>query len=136
MVPWPIALLSLFYGAVAAASAATLWKSVSHGHASSVIWSLMWLILSAGSMCGVPLLRPWGWTMAIWTSGLLAVATLGLAGLLVANGHPAGGLAVSLSAGAQVLAIRYLQRPVVKACFKQGQIGLADSRQQTADSTQ
>ena len=119
MVPWPIALLTLFYGAVATASAATLWKVVTGLDHHSPIWSVGWLMVAGGAMCGLPLLRPWGRTLAVWTSALLTLATLAIAGLLVGAGRPGLGLVISLSTGFHVLVIQYLRRPSVHAWFQQ-----------------
>ena len=117
MVPWPIALLSLFYGVIATIAAASVWKvavGMSHQH---MLWPLTWLTLSAGAMCGLALLKPWGRTLAIWTSVLLLTVTLAIAGLFVRAGHPLVGLLAAFIAGTHALAIRYLQRPLVKQYF-------------------
>ena len=121
MVPWPIALLSLFYGVIATIAAASVWKvavGMSHQH---MLWPLTWLVLSSGAMCGLPLLKPWGRRLAIWTSALLLLVTLAIAGLCVRSGHPVGGLLAAFIAGTHVLVIRYLQRPIVKAYFESGE---------------
>jgi len=118
MVPWPIALLTLFYGVIATLSAAMVWRTA-HGEVSvQFAWAALWLICSGGAMCGLPLLRPWGRALAVWTSALLIVATLAMAGVLVAAGRPGIGLAVTLSAACHYLMIRYLQRPSVKTWFE------------------
>jgi hypothetical protein len=117
MVPWPIALLTLFYGLVATVSAATLWKSAAGVIDRPLIWPIAWLTLSAGAMFGLPLSKVWGRRLAIWTSAALMVSTLAVAGTLVRIGRPGAGLLVALSSGFHVLAIRYLQRPAVKAYF-------------------
>ncbi len=117
MVPWPIALLTLYYGVVTAASAAMAWKAfvgISH---QSMIWPVGWFALSAGAMCGLPLAKPWGRGLAIWTSVLLIVATLSFSGILILGGRPGAGLLVTLSTAGHFLAIRYLQRPIVKTYF-------------------
>ena len=119
-VPWPIALLTLFYGVIATASAATVWKIVAGVSYQSLLWPLTWLALSAGAMCGLPLLKSWGRRLAIGTSAWLLLVTLAIAGLLVRAGHPLGGLLVAFIAGTHALAIRYLQRPAVKTLFAQG----------------
>ena len=48
MVPWPVALLALFYGVVAAMSAANLWKILAGVSDKPVAWALVWVVLSAG----------------------------------------------------------------------------------------
>lgn len=117
MVPWPIALLTLFYGVIATLAAAMTWKVMLGSAQQLLAWTVVWLVLSGGATCGLPLLRPWGRVMAMWTSILLMLATLAAAGVLVAAGHPGIGLAVTLSTACHYLMIRYLQRPAVKAYF-------------------
>ena len=117
MIPWPIALLALFYGVVATTSAATLWKILTGAMERPIVWPILWLVLSAGAMCGLPLLQSWGRRFAVWTSSLLTASTLAASALLVAAGRPGAGLAVTFSAAFHLLVIRYLQRPSVKRWF-------------------
>ena len=117
MMPWPIALLTLFYGAVAAASAAKAWRIMSGGLNQPLAWPLAWLTLFAGAMCGLPLLRAWGWRLAVAASGLMTLVMLATAGVLAISGRPHGAVLSTLGAGLQVLVIRYLQRPAIKAYF-------------------
>ncbi len=117
MIPWPIALLTLFYGAVAAASAAMTWKIASGAVEQPVIWALAWLALSAGAMLGLPLLKAWGRRLAVFGSWLMTALALSLAALLVLNGRPGGALLSTLGAGVHILILRYLGRPAVKALF-------------------
>ena len=117
MVPWPIAWLALFYGAVATTSAATVWKVILGAADRSPVWPIAWLALSASLMCGLPLLRPWARTLAMAASALLVLVTLSMAGLLVMGGRPLIGLLATLGTAVHVIAIRYLQRPTVKARF-------------------
>lgn len=117
MVPWPIALLTLYYGLVAATSAAMAWKALLGISHQPLIWPMAWLALSASAMCGLPLARAWGRRLAIWTSVLLIVATLAFSGILILAGRPGIGLLVTLSTAGHFMAIRYLQRPVVRNYF-------------------
>jgi hypothetical protein len=117
MVPWPIALLSLFYGVIAAASAATAWKAVQGLSRQPVIWPLLWCAVAAGAMCGLALLRPWGRTLAVVGFTALCVVTLAVAGVLVTSAHPLAAIAAAVVAGLHIMAIRYLQRAKVKALF-------------------
>ena len=117
MVPWPVALLTLFYGFLAAVSAAAVWK-IAHGTlVRPIIWPAAWLALSAALVCGLPLLKPWARSLAIAGSWALALITLAYAGLLAAAGRPWLGLLGALLAGMHIVIIRYLQRPMVKAYF-------------------
>ena len=117
MIPWPIALLTLFYAVVATVSASALWKSAAGTAGASLVWPLLWLAVSAGAMLGLPLLKPWGRRCAVWTSAWLIVATLATAALLVVAGHPGAGLAVTFSVLVHAVMLRYLQRPSVKSYF-------------------
>ena len=117
MVPWPIALLTLYYGVVAATSAAMAWKALIGVSHQPLIWPITWLALSAGAMCGLPLAKLWGRSLATWTSVLLILATLALSGMWILAGRPGAGLLVTLSTVGHFMAIRYLQRPVVKTYF-------------------
>ena len=117
MVPWPIALLSLFYGVNATIAASAIWNRVA-GVSPQPLWGpLVWLALAASAMCGLPLLRSWGRTCALWASGLMGLMTLAVAGVLAGSGRPLGGLLVTLAASVHVLIIRYLRRPSVRAWF-------------------
>ncbi len=118
MIPWPIALLTLFYGVIGTASLAMLWRG---GLAEPKLWSLVWVVFSGGAMLGLPLQRPWGRALAVCTSLLLLAVTLAIAGLLVASGRPVPALTAACLAGAHVAVIRYLQRPAVKSYFSQGE---------------
>ena len=120
MVPWPVALLTLFYGVIAAISAANAWNIAAGVVQRPLVWPLVWLALSGGAMCGLPLLQAWGRQLAIWTSSLLMVATLAAAGLFILGGRPGAALAVTLSTAFHAMVIRYLQRPTVRAYFMAG----------------
>jgi len=129
MVPWPIALLTLFYGVIATVAAAHAWRMLVPGAVTSAIfqkasishvgWALVWLVVASAAMIGLPLRRLWGRSLAILTSWLLIATTLAIAGALVAAGKPALALAVSCSVGCHYLMIRYLKRPLVVAWFRQ-----------------
>ena len=120
MIPWPIALLSLFYAVLAAVSAATLWKILTGESPQSLAWAAVWFGLSAGVMCGLPLLKPWARQLAVYVSTLLLVTTLAIAAMLAAKGRPLGALLTTLAAGLQAVVIRYLRRPAVTAWFQHG----------------
>ena len=130
-VPWPIALLTLFYGVIATSSGVTLWRIATGTAHQALIWPTAWLAVSAGAMCGLPLLKPWGRVLAMCTSVFLLATTLAIAGVLVMAGRPWGGLFATLLAGCHAVVIRYLQRPLVKAYFGEG---TTVSTQQTAHS--
>lgn len=118
MIPVPIALLTLFYGAMAALSAATVWKMFFDVTDRSMLLPLGWLALSASLMCGLPLLKPWARKLAVAASLLMMVFTLSLATLLVMRGQPSVAIIATCGAGVHGVVIRYLQRPMVKAYFQ------------------
>ncbi len=117
MVPWPIALLALYYGVIAATSAATVWKICAGVMSRSMTWPILWFVVAAGAMFGLTWLKPWGRVLAIVGATWTTVTTLCLAALFIKAGRPGGALLTTLSMTVQVLIIRYLQRPSVKSFF-------------------
>jgi len=117
MVPWSIGAVAVFYGIVAACSAASAWNVITGASAQALVWPLLWVGVSGSAMLGLVLLKPWARTVAIWGFVGLIAMTVSFAGVLVAAGRPGLGLAMTLAAGVYVLAIRYLRRPIVKAWF-------------------
>ena len=120
MVPWPIALLTLLYGAAATLSAATACKIIMGVSAQSLAWSLVWLMASGAATIGLALLRPWGRHMAMACAWLFLGTTLAVAALLVRLGHPVIGLVAAMSAAVHVVIIQYLRRSAVKKLFLRG----------------
>ena len=118
MVPWPIALLSVCYGLVAAVSATLVWKVATGAAHQPLVWPVAWLALSGGIMCGLPLLKPWARRLAIVGSVWLMVVTLSVAGLLIIHGRPLAGLLATVGAALHVIVIRYLNRPQVRVWFR------------------
>ena len=84
MVPWPIALFTLFYGVLAALSGTMVWQRVIRAQHGSVIGPLLWLVVSAAAMYGLVWLRPWGRRVAIVGLGGMTLVTLAMAGMVVA----------------------------------------------------
>ena len=119
MIPWPVALLSLFYALVATVSASAAWKVIQGMSDRPIIWPLAWLALAFGTAYGLALMKPWGRALAVLGSVVMAAITLALAGLLVAGGHPVAALLATLGASVHAVVIRYLQRPTVKAYFSE-----------------
>lgn len=117
MVPWPIALLTLCYGALTAASAALVWKILSGSVAQPLPGALAWLVVCGAMMLGLPLLKPWARRLAILASAALLMLTLAVAGALVMSGRPGGAVLAALGSSVHVLVMRYLRRPSVKAHF-------------------
>ena len=117
MVPWPIALLTLFYGLLAAVTGATVWKIITGTLQRSIVWPVVWLALSTAVMCGLPLLKPWARRLALIGSAGLGLITLAVALLVAGAGRPGLGMLGALLAGTHVIVIRYLRRPTVKAYF-------------------
>ena len=117
MVPWPIALLALFYGAVASYSAASLWKIILGLSRQSPLWAVLWFSFSAAATSGLAWLKPWGRRFAMGTSWLLIISTLAVAALYIAAGKPSVGLLITFTTGCHYLMIRYLKRPNVVVWF-------------------
>ena len=117
MVPWPIALLTLFFGVIAAASGATAWKVLNGVSERSFTWSVAWLALSMAIACGLPLLKPWARKLAVIGTWLLAVMTLAISAFLILSGRPLAALGSTLGTVVYLIIIRYLGRPAVKAFF-------------------
>jgi hypothetical protein len=118
MVPWPIALLTLFYGVLATISAAALWKSIAGQSVQHWIVPLFWLLMSGAAMCGLPLLKPWARRVAVFVSVLLVIVCISLASLFIVGRQPVVALAATLGAGVHLVVIRYLRRPLVKSAFE------------------
>ena len=120
MIPWPIALLTLFYGVIATLSASAAWKVISGMSERPILWPLAWLALAFSTACGLALLRSWGRCLAVAGSVVMALVTLALAGLLVMGGHPMGALLATVGSSVHAVIIRYLGRPIVRGYFNRG----------------
>lgn len=117
MVPVPIALLTVYFGAVATLAAAGAWQVLA-GMSHRPLWAqVAWVLLCGGAMIGLPLARPWGRWLAMVAAGWMALITLAVAAGFVAVRRPGFGLVAALAVAAPVLIIRYLQRPAVKTWF-------------------
>ncbi len=116
-VPRPIAALAIFYGCVAASSAATVWKIVTGVSQRPLIWPAAWCVGSAAAIYGLVLLKPWGRVLAVLGLLILTVTAVAVAGLLAMKGHPVAALLATAGASIYVIAIRYLSRPQVKQWF-------------------
>ena len=126
MIPWSIAFLALLYGIVAALAARSSWI-IMVGLSSRPLWAhVAWLGLSASATVGLLFLKSWGRLFAIWTSILLMVVLLAISALLVLiEKEPKLGFLLAVIAAAQVLPIRYLRLPQVKALFRAGRVSEA-----------
>ena len=124
MVPWPIAMLCVAYAALATSSAAALWKAW-HEQAvrHSLLWPGVWGVVSTLLVIGLAWLKPWARRLAVWTSVLLMLGSLGVAGMVIVQPRPqpVHSLFATGMAGVQLLLIRYLTRPHVKQWFVSGE---------------
>ena len=68
---------------------------------------------------GLAWLKPWARRLAIWTSVLMMLGAMGVAGIALAKAspQPMRSLMATGLAGVQLVVIRYLTRPHVKAWF-------------------
>ena len=117
MVPWPIALLTLFFGVIAAASGATAWKVLNGASERSLTWAVAWLALSIAIACGLPLLKRWARRLAVIGTWGLALMTLAVSAFLILSGRPLAALGSTLATVVYLVVIRYLGRPSVKTYF-------------------
>ena len=118
MIPWPIALLSLFYGMLMAVSATSVWQVLTGVVHKPLTFQVVWLILSGAAMLGLPLRQVWGRWFAILSAWLVTVSILAIAAWLILAGSPGWGLAAGFGTVVPLVAIRYLRRPAVKAYFE------------------
>ncbi len=117
MVPWPIALLALWYGALAASTGAMLWRAADR---MAWGWSATASLLagcSAAAAIGLPLFKSWALRLAVAVEWLVAFGLLLAAMGCVAAGRPGWGLGVTVAAGSQWIIVRYLRRPAVQSLF-------------------
>ena len=124
MVPWPIVLLCAAYTMLATSSAATVWRAFQQSGGGydlhqSLWWPVFWGALSSMLVIGLAWLKPWARRLAVWTSVLMMLGAMGVAGIALAKAspQPMRSLMATGMAGVQLVAIRYLTRPHVKAWF-------------------
>ncbi len=120
MIPWPIALLTALYAALATCSFAGVWRLLVVGQTGrDLAWSLAWTGLSGAAMLGLALMKPWGRRLAVWTSALLMASALCAAWFAVARPapQPRWSFVATGLAAVQMVVIRYLTRPRVKRWF-------------------
>ena len=117
MIPWSIGALALLFGIVATVSAATVWRILIGAVTRPLVWPAIWLLVSSGAMIGLPLLRPWGRTLAVAGLWLMVLVSVSVAAALIAGGRPLGALGAGCGAAVPLAAIRYLGRPTIKAYF-------------------
>ena len=110
MIPWPIALLSLFYGVVAAFAAANAWEILNGASQRPLVWPLLWLGLCAGAMVGLPMGRAWGRTLAVAAAWWLTLSSLATAAWFVRLKQPLVALLVTFTSAIYILIIRYLKK--------------------------
>ena len=119
MIPWPVALLCALFAVFASASAATMWQRASGQLHGSVVWSGVWCALSATLVVGLALLKPWARRLTIGASVLMMLCALGVAvtSVLQPKAEPVRSVLATAVASVQLLIIRYVTRPHVKAWF-------------------
>ena len=120
MVPWPIALLSVGYTILATSAAAAMWR---HLQGQGGAWSLgagLWCAVSVILVAGLATLKPWARTLALWVSVGLTLGALGAGVLAIVQAppQPMRSLAATIMACVQLVILRYLTRPHVRAWFR------------------
>jgi len=125
MIPWPIALVVLLYGLIAASSAARMWQGIASRSVSSSAWSLAWCLMAGAVVVGLAWLRPWARRLAVWSSLVMMLGALGAAlfTILQPTPHPRHSLVATGMASLYLVVSRYLSRPRVKAWFGVGERG-------------
>jgi len=121
MLPRSIAILALYFGAIAAVSSAKLLRILQGAEAGAAVWQVVWLGLSSGAVYGLAMLKPWGRRLAVWTAALLMAFLLALSAMLVLVARETKtGFALACAAALQMLVVRYLGRASVKRLFGAG----------------
>lgn len=117
MVPWPIALLAIFYAIIATIASSMAWKVMIGVSERPFFWPALWMVLSAGATYGLVMFKPWGRKLAVWTSMLMMITIWSIAALLVVGREPGWALLTTVVAGLQMIPVRYLGQPAVKTLF-------------------
>lgn len=117
MLPWPIALLSAFYGVLTAFSGAALWRLAMAGHTDAVGWIGLTFVASVCAMTGLALMRPWARALAVIASMVMLGYALSFGAVCILTGQPGTAFGATIGAGVHLVVIRYLRRPVVKSWF-------------------
>ena len=119
-----MALFAAFYAAIGTSAAAKLWNVMSGqpsaGHPSEV-WLAFWTAVSITLTVGFMLMKPWARRAAVWSSVLMMGGALVSAWIAAVHAQARLGFISTGVATIQLVAVRYLTRPHVKAWFIQTQ---------------
>ncbi len=129
MIPWPIAVVTVWFLVLAVASAGTVWRMSQTAWQPWLVWPFLWCSLSTALVVGLAWLKPWARTVAIWGSLLMMLSNLGVAlmAAITTSPEPTRSLSATGLAGLHLFVIRYLTRPHVKTWFE-GPAGTLDTR--------
>ncbi len=119
MIPWPLAALSMLYGLLAFLSVVRLTACLAQHDVMSSVWTALWLAVTAGACIGLPGQKEWGRRCAVGGAALFTAAAIISAVVVVVRVPPQPRYALldTLLAGAALIVMRYLRRPVIKAQF-------------------
>ena len=117
MIPWPIALLSVFYALIATSAAAQCYKIALGALDKPLAPQVAWLLVAGGAMIGLPMRRVWGRWCAIACAWWMTFTVLAIAAWLISQREPGWGLVAGLGTVVPLVAARYLTRPKVKSWF-------------------
>ena len=120
MIPWPLAALTILYGLLAFLSAVQLITCAAQHQLAGGLWSTLWFVVTAASAIGLPSKSEWGRRCAVAAAAFFVAGALAAALVLVTHRPPEPGRALvdTLLAGAALVVIRYLSRPVIKEQFR------------------
>ena len=110
----------MLYGLLAFLSAVHLTTCLAQRDLLSVVWTLLWLAVTAGACIGLPGQHEWGRRCAVAgaIAFLIAAMVAALMAIFTAPPRPQAALTATLLAGVPLIILRYLRRPIIKAQFK------------------
>ncbi len=116
-IPIAVAVLALFYAALATLAAASMVRPSARFGPMSGAWYLGWVALGGTAALGLFFQRAWARDLVRFSSVLLAGIGLWAVTAYLAAGKPLLGIAASCFSGMQMAVYYYLRRPIIKAFF-------------------
>jgi len=116
MIPWPIAVLSTWFGILAACAA---FNALTTSLIGVAVWSWLWCGVAFLTTITLATMRVWARRMAVGVAVFfMAGALLAALGTAMLAQHPLRILVSTAMAGVHLIVARYLTRPRVKAWFE------------------